>query len=215
MQAREQRHLRGFAEILLALSHQFRRFGHLCGIGIRQLFENRERADRFVEFEIFLRLHRFRAHFAEALEVIGILAIDNDRRVARGFVHDVGRGRVFDVMDLAHVARDHEHLVGLEFHERRRRNESVHRHRAPADPAEDVVHLADARNALERDAGVEQALEVNLVRVFLQEKRVLPHDETPDRVIDRRVIVVALIDRELQEVFRERGDGRVVEGNAV
>ena len=67
--------------------------------------------------------------------------IDDDRRVAGGFVHDVGRGRVFDVVDLTHVAGDHQHLVGLEFHESRRRNKSVHRDRAPADLAEDVVHL--------------------------------------------------------------------------
>ena len=97
--------------------------------------------DRFIELEILLRLHRFRADFAETLEIIGVFPIDNDRRVPGGFVHDVGRGRVFDVMDLAHVARDHEDLVGLEFHERRRRNKPVHRHRAPADLAEDLVHL--------------------------------------------------------------------------
>ena len=59
--------------------------------------------------------------------------IDDDRRVSGGFVHDVGRGGVFDVMDLAHVARDHQDLVGLEFHECRRRNKSVDRDRAPAD----------------------------------------------------------------------------------
>ena len=153
-----------------------------------------------------------RADFAEALQIIRIFAIDNDRRVPGRFVHDVGRRRVFDVMDLAHVARDDENLVGLEFHERRRRNESVHRDRAPADLAEDVVHLLDARNALERDAGVEQSLEINFVRVFLQEKNVLAHDETPDRVIDRRVFVVALIDRELQKMFGSRRDGRIVVG---
>ncbi len=64
--------------------------------------------------------------------------------------------------------------------------------------AEDVVHFLDARDALEGNAGVEQALKINFVRVFLQEKNVLAHDESPDRVIDRRVIVVALIDRELE-----------------
>ena len=73
----------------------------------------------------------------------------------------------------------------------------------------------DARNALEGDAGIEQSLEINFVRVFLQEKNVLPHDEAPDRVIDRSVFVVALIDRELEEVFRERGDGRVVHWDSV
>ncbi len=131
------------------------------------------------------------------------------------FVHDVGRGRVFDMMHLAHVARDHEHLVGLEFHERRRRNEAVNRDRAPADLAENLIHLADPRNALEGDAGIEQALEINLVGVLLQEKNVLPHDEAPDRVIDRRVIVVALIDRELEQMFRKRGDSRVVHRDSV
>ncbi len=166
--------------------------------------------DRFVELEILFRRHRLGAHFAETLQIVGVFAIDNDRCVPGRFVHDVGRGRVFDVMQLTHVARDHEHLVGLEFHEGRRRNKAVNRDRAPADLAQDVVHLADPWNALEGDAGLEQALEINLVGVFLQEKNVLPHDEAPDRVIDRRVIVVALIDRELEKVFRKRGDSRVV-----
>ncbi len=68
--------------------------------------------------------------------------------------------------------------------------------------AEDVVHLLDARDALEGDAGVEQTLEINFVRVFLQEENVLPHDEAPDGMIDRGVFVVALVDGELQEMFR-------------
>ena len=119
-------------------------------------------------------------------------------------VHDIGRGGVFDVMDLAHVARDHENFVSLEFHERGRRNKSVHRHRAPIDRPENVVHLLDPRNALERNAGIEQPLKIDFVRVFLQEKNVLPHDETPDRVIDRGVFFVALIDCELQQMFWER-----------
>jgi hypothetical protein len=50
----------------------------------------------------------------------------------------------------------------------------------------------------------EQPLEINFVRVFLQEKNVLAHDESPDRVIDRSVIVVALIDCELEQMFGER-----------
>ena len=79
----------------------------------------------------------------------------------------------------------------------------------------DVVHLADPRDALEGNAGLEQPLEINLVRVFLQEKNILPHDETPDRVIDRRVIVVALIHGELQKMLRERNHGRAVHRNSV
>src|SRR5437763_8144100 len=93
-------------------------------------------------------------------------------------MHDIGRGRVFDVMDLTHVARDHENFVSLKFHERGRRNKSVHCHRAPTDPAEDIVHLFDPRNTLERNAGVEQPLKIDFVGVFLQEKNVLAHDET-------------------------------------
>ena len=65
-----------------------------------------------------------------------------------GLVHNVRRWRVFDVMDLAHVARDNQHLVSLKFHERRRRNKPVHRHRAPANLREDIVHLLNARDAL-------------------------------------------------------------------
>ncbi len=126
-----------------------------------------------------------------------------------GLVHNVRRGRVFDVMDLAHVAGNHQHLVGLKFHERRRRNETVHRHRAPFDLCQDIVHLFNARDALEGNARVEEALEINFVRVFLQKKNVLAHDESPDRVIDRRVIVVSLIDRELEQMFRAGSDRQV------
>ena len=53
------------------------------------------------------------------------------------------------------------------------------------------------------------------MRVFLQEENVLPHDEAPDRVIDRCVVVVALIDGELQKMFWKRGDCRIIQGNGV
>ena len=105
-------------------------------------------------------------------------------------------------MDLAHIARDHQDFVGLEFHECRRRNEAVHSHRPPIDSSEDVIHFLDPRDALERDAGIEQALEIDFVSVFLQEKNILAHDEPPDRVIDRSIFFVTLIDRELQQMFR-------------
>ncbi len=129
------------------------------------------------------------------------------------FVHDVRRRRVFDVMDLPHVARDHQDLVSLKFHERRRRNKSVHRYRAPVDLGKDVVHFLNARDALKRDAGVEEPLEVNFVRILAQEKSVLTHDESPHGMIDRRVIVVTLIDGELQKMLRRGGDGRVIQAD--
>ena len=64
-------------------------------------------------------------------------------------VDNIGRGRVFDMMDLSHVARDDQDFVSLKFHERRRRNKSVHRHCAPANLRQDVVHLLNARNTFE------------------------------------------------------------------
>src|SRR5205823_13062135 len=103
-------------------------------------------------------------------------------------------------MDLAHVASDHEHLVSLKFHEGRRRNKSIHCYRAPADLRQNVVHLLDPRNPIERNPSVEQSLEINFVGVLAEKENVLPHDEAPNRVIDRRVIVVTLIDRELQKM---------------
>src|SRR4029077_13087234 len=112
-------------------------------------------------------------------------------------------------MDLPHVARDYQYFVGLELHERRRRNETVHRYRAPLDLGQNVVHFFDTRNAFKRDARVEETLEINFMRVFFQEKDVLAHDESPYRVIDRCVIVVPLIDRELEQMLRTSGDRRV------
>src|SRR5262245_54666463 len=101
-------------------------------------------------------------------------------------------------MDLAHVARDDQHLVSLKFHKGGRRNKSVHGYRAPANLREDIIHLLNAGDALEGNSGVEEALEINFVRVLLQKKNVLAHDKSPDCVIDRSVIVVALIDCELE-----------------
>jgi hypothetical protein len=85
-----------------------------------------------------------------------------------------------------------------------RRNKSVHCHRAPIDRPENLVHLFDPRNPLERNAGIEQPLKIDFVGVFLQEKNVLAHDETPDRVIDWGVFFVALVDCELQQMFWQR-----------
>ena len=135
--------------------------------------------------------------------------------MTRRFVHDVRRRRVLDVIDLAHVARDHENAIGLKLHERRRRNKTVHRHAAPADLSEDLVHLFDPRNAVEGNPGIEETLEVELVRIFAQEKNVLAHDEAPDRVIDRGVFVVTLVDGELEQMFRKRGHGLVVHRNRI
>jgi hypothetical protein len=84
----------------------------------------------------------------------------------------------------------------------------VYRHRAQPPPG--YLHLLNARDALERNPGVEEALEINFVRVLLQEKNVLAHDKSPDCVIDRSVIVVALVDCELEQMFGATCDGRVV-----
>ena len=89
---------RGFAEIFLPFFHEAGRFGELLRIGIRQFLQDREMPDGFVKFEVLLRRHRLRTYLAETLEIVGIFAIDNDRRMPRRFVHDVGRGRVFDMI---------------------------------------------------------------------------------------------------------------------
>ena len=210
MQAREQRHLGRIPQIFLPLFHELHRFGELLGIGVLLLLQNREMPDRFVKLEVFLRRHRLRADFTKALQIIRILTVDNDRRVPRRFVDDIRCRRVFDVIDLAHVARDHQDAIRLELHERRRWNEPIHRDAAPADLAKDFVHFLDPRNPIERNSGVEQSLEIKFVGVFAQEKNVLPHDEAPDGVIDRRVFVVALVDRELEQMLRQRGHGLII-----
>src|ERR1700730_3035356 len=102
------------------------------------------------------------------------------------------------MMDLAHVAGNHQHLVSLKFHERRWGNKSIHRYRAPADLRQNVVHLLDTRNSVKGDAGVEKHLEINFVRVLAQEKHDLAHIESQDRMIYECVIAVSLIDRELE-----------------
>ncbi len=58
--------------------------------------------------------------------------------------------------------------------------------------------------------GIEEALEVKFVRVFAQEKNVLAHDEAPDGMIDRGVVVVTLVDGELEQMFRKGGHRLVV-----
>src|SRR5439155_13149738 len=74
-----------------------------------------------------------------------------------------------------------------------------------------IVHLLNARDAIKLNAGIEQSLEIHLVRVLAQEKNVLTHDESPDSMIDRRVVVVTLIDRELQKMFGCCGDRRIIQ----
>jgi hypothetical protein len=49
--------------------------------------------------------------------------------------------------------------------------------------------------------------------VFPQEKSVLPHDKSPDRMIDRGVIIVTLIDRELEKMFWRCGHRRVIQAD--
>jgi hypothetical protein len=55
------------------------------------------------------------------------------RRMARGFVQDVRRRRVQEVLDAAHIEGDHQHPQGLELHEDRRGDEAVDHHGAPAE----------------------------------------------------------------------------------
>ena len=210
VEPREQRHLGRLAQILLPFLHELRCFLQCLGVRVRLLLQDREMPDRFVNLEVFLGRHGLRADLAKALQIIGVFLVDNDGGMPRRFVHDIRRRRVFDMIDLAHIARDHEHAIRLKLHERRRRNKTVHGHAAPADLPEDLVHLFDPRNAVEGNPGVEEALEVELVRIFAQEKNILAHDEAPDRVIDGGVFVVALVDGELEQMLRKRGHGLVV-----
>ena len=69
MQSRKQRHFGRLAQISLALLDQLRRLLDFFWIAVRLLLQNRQVADRLVELEIFFRLHRSRANFAEALEI--------------------------------------------------------------------------------------------------------------------------------------------------
>jgi hypothetical protein len=51
--------------------------------------------------------------------------------------------------------------------------------------------------------------------ILFQEKNVLSHNEAPDRVIDRGVFVITLVDRELQQMLGERSHRRVVHWDSV
>ena len=85
----------------------------------------------------------------QALPAMRYTRFESPNGVTGGFVDDVRRRRVFDVMDLAHVAGDHQDFVSLKFPERRGWNESVHGNCAPLDLGENIVHLLNARDSLE------------------------------------------------------------------
>src|SRR4051812_44930033 len=107
-------------------------------------------ADRFIQLEIFLRGHRFGADFSESLQVVGIFAVDDDRSVPSGLMHDVWCRCVFDMMDLPHIAGDDQDLVGLKLHERGWWDKAVYSNRAPFDLPQDVVHFLDTRDTFKR-----------------------------------------------------------------
>src|SRR5436189_3504347 len=113
-------------------------------------------------------------------------------------------------MDLPHVACDHQCLVSLKFHERCRWNKPIHSNSTPANFCENIVHLFNARDPLKGNAGVQQTLEIDFVRVLPQKKNVLANDESPDGLVDGRVIVLPLIDCEWEQMFRTSRDRGIV-----
>src|SRR5678815_988655 len=96
----------------------------------------------------------FGADFTKTLQIVGVFTINDNRRVPGRFMDDIWRGSVFDVMDLPHVAGDHEYLVSLKFHESGWRDEAIYGDAAPIDFPQDIVHFLDAWNPLKRYAGI-------------------------------------------------------------
>ena len=134
------------------------------------------------------RSDRLARDLAVVAQIICVLRIGDHRRVARRLVHDVGRRRVGEMLERAHVAGDRAESPS----HRNSMNTAggmkpLDRHRAPAEAAELGVHFRDERNAVGGDSRFLEAVEVFWLRVLGEKRLRDAQDETPARVVDRRV----------------------------
>ena len=192
--------------------------GDLVGGRIALLLHHRQPIDRVVHVGIVRGGERAHAAFTDAPQERGVFGVRKDRRVARGFVDHVGRGRVRQVLDRTHLGRDRQDAERLKLLERARRNEPVDAHRAPAEPAQARVHLGDARDALDAHAGVLEPARICRMRGVAQAVVHLQEYEAPHGLIDRRVRIVVLLDHEASQVRRNALSGgrhRVPQGLSV
>lgn len=200
VQVTDQRHFAGFAHILFYLGKAgFRRFDFLLR-GIRIRFQDGEVADGFVQFIIAGRGEGFGADLAEKAEVGGIFGIGDDGGMAGCFVDDIGRRGVGDLVGGTDIGGDHQHIVSLELHKRRRGDKPVDRHGRPADLLQDAVHAVHVGDGVDADPGFPEAVSVRAMGVPAQKTHVLPHHVTPYRVILRGIGMVRLINHQAQQV---------------
>jgi hypothetical protein len=109
------------------------------------------------------------------------------------------------MVNLSDICGDHQNAMSLKFHEGSGRNKAVDRHGRPSDFAENLIHSLYTGNRLNIDTGLPETFNIGSVRVVLKEMIVLPHNKTPNRMIDRRVRIVPLIYDELFEMVRQTG----------
>ena len=182
------------------------RRGEVAGAGAGVLFQDRQRAYRFVQLVIVLAGDGAQPYLAETLQKLGIVHIDQERGVSRRLVEDIRRRCVEQVFDAAHIQGDHQHLKGLELHKDRRGNKAIHEHRSPAQRGQAGVHFVDGGNMVQGDPGAPQSLAVDRVCGVGKAARECAHHKAPERVIPGRVLRgVVLHGDESAQVRRQAG----------
>ena len=198
MQPSQQGHLGGRRIVLAAPLELSLGGSDLLRRGVGALLDDGQFPNRLVERNIVPVVHRLDADLAKALQVIGVLLIGNDWRVPGGFVNDVRRRGVENMVDGSHVQSDGENAILLQLHKRLGRNEAVHYHRPPAEIPKAGVHFVDGRDALDGNTGARQTFEVNGMRRMPELRNQLTHGVAPHGLITRRVALpVILIGDEL------------------
>ncbi len=144
---------------------------------------------------------------AGGLEEVRVDGVGDERRVPGALVHDVGRGRVLDVLVSADVRRDGEHAPALELREYGGRDESANRDGRPARAGELHVHLVYGGDALDLDPRGLEAREVPGMGDILQMGREPPQYVAPHGVVARGIGRVVLRHDEAAQVRRQRRHG--------
>ena len=150
---------------------------------IRTFLYNRKLPYRFIDRLVLFIGDRFHTDLAEALQKFGVINIDNERSMAGGLVHDIWRRRVVDVINTAHIQRNHQYFKCLEFHEYCRRNKPVNHHRAPAKPGKAGIHFVNGGDVLQRYSRSCQPLQINRVGGVLQVSTEMLQQKAPNSLV--------------------------------
>ena len=177
---------------------------HLRRCARRIFFRLGKREDGLIESAIGRARERVFSGVADAPNEGPVVGLGEKRRMAGGFVDDVRCRRVREVPRRSNVRGDRQDPARLERLKRSRRDETVHRHGAPAESRKARAHLLHVGDRVYRDARAVEPARVRRVSRSEQALVRLSHDEPPYGLIFFRVLRVVLTNDESSEVRRDR-----------